>query len=228
MNAFGGEDRFWMGPEGGQFSIFFAKGAKFELERLVHARRRSTRMPFKVVQPVARPAQFRHEFAADQLLRHRASTCRPTARCACSRRPPPGSSWASKPRPGVRLVAYESDNRITNAGKKAWKKDTGLLSIWILGMFNPSPATTIVVPIKPGPGGRARREGDLGLLRRRPARAAGGEGRRGLLQRRRQVSAARSASARSAAKPILGSYDAESNVLTIVQFTLARRRRPTT
>ena len=31
MNAFGGEDRFWMGPEGGQFSIFFAKGAKFEL-----------------------------------------------------------------------------------------------------------------------------------------------------------------------------------------------------
>ena len=30
MNAFGGEDRFWMGPEGGQFSIFFAKGAKFE------------------------------------------------------------------------------------------------------------------------------------------------------------------------------------------------------
>ena len=26
MNAFGGEDRFWMGPEGGQFSIFFAEG----------------------------------------------------------------------------------------------------------------------------------------------------------------------------------------------------------
>ena len=31
MNAFGGEDRFWMGPEGGQFSIFFAKGTKFDL-----------------------------------------------------------------------------------------------------------------------------------------------------------------------------------------------------
>ena len=24
MNAFGGEDRFWMGPEGGQFSVYFA------------------------------------------------------------------------------------------------------------------------------------------------------------------------------------------------------------
>ena len=32
MNAFGGEDRFWMGPEGGQFSIFFAKGAQFEFD----------------------------------------------------------------------------------------------------------------------------------------------------------------------------------------------------
>src|SRR5512140_3648293 len=31
INVFGGEDRFWLGPEGGQFSIFFAKGAKFEL-----------------------------------------------------------------------------------------------------------------------------------------------------------------------------------------------------
>ena len=31
INVFGGEDRFWLGPEGGQFSIFFAPGAKFEL-----------------------------------------------------------------------------------------------------------------------------------------------------------------------------------------------------
>src|SRR5262245_63732478 len=26
INAYGGEDRFWLGPEGGQFSIFFAQG----------------------------------------------------------------------------------------------------------------------------------------------------------------------------------------------------------
>ncbi len=29
MNAFGGEERFWLGPEGGQFSIFFAKDSAF-------------------------------------------------------------------------------------------------------------------------------------------------------------------------------------------------------
>ena len=32
INVFGGEDRFWLGPEGGQFSIFFAHGAPFDLE----------------------------------------------------------------------------------------------------------------------------------------------------------------------------------------------------
>ena len=32
INAFGGEDRFWLGPEGGQFSIFFKNGAAFDLD----------------------------------------------------------------------------------------------------------------------------------------------------------------------------------------------------
>ena len=32
INAFGGEDRFWLGPEGGQFSIFFKKGDTFDLD----------------------------------------------------------------------------------------------------------------------------------------------------------------------------------------------------
>ena len=32
FNAFGGEDRFWMGPEGGQFSIFHKSGEPFDLD----------------------------------------------------------------------------------------------------------------------------------------------------------------------------------------------------
>ncbi len=28
MNAYGGENRFWLGPEGGKYSLFFSKGAK--------------------------------------------------------------------------------------------------------------------------------------------------------------------------------------------------------
>ncbi|MBS0612517.1 MAG: hypothetical protein JSS24_05030, partial [Proteobacteria bacterium] len=32
INVFGGEDRIWLGPEGGQFSIFFAQDAPFDLD----------------------------------------------------------------------------------------------------------------------------------------------------------------------------------------------------
>ncbi|WP_420147071.1 DUF6786 family protein, partial [Spirosoma sp.] len=32
MNAFGGEDRFWLGPEGGQFALYFKKGDPFDAE----------------------------------------------------------------------------------------------------------------------------------------------------------------------------------------------------
>jgi hypothetical protein len=50
----------------------------------------------------------------------------------------------------LRMVGYETDNRITNAGSNAWKPETGLLSIWLLGMYNPSPETTIVIPFNAG------------------------------------------------------------------------------
>ena len=32
INAFGGEDRFWLGPEGGQFSLFFRPGVSFDFD----------------------------------------------------------------------------------------------------------------------------------------------------------------------------------------------------
>ena len=51
---------------------------------------------------------------------------------------------------GLRIVGYETDNQITNTGDDAWKSDTGLLSIWMLGMYNPSPKTTVVIPFKGG------------------------------------------------------------------------------
>src|SRR4051812_40997076 len=31
MNVFGGEDRFWLGPEGGQYGLFFKRGDPFDL-----------------------------------------------------------------------------------------------------------------------------------------------------------------------------------------------------
>ena len=98
-----------------------------------------------------------------------------------------------------------------------WTKEDGLLSLWILGMFKPSPRTTVVIPYREGA------ESDLGpvvndayfgkvpadrLLTRDGVLFFRGDGRYrskiGLSPRR--------------ARPVLGSYDALRGVLTIVPF----------
>ena len=219
MNVFGGEDRFWLGPEGGQFSIFFAKGAKFELadwqtpaaDRHDAVRRRGP------VRGIEWP------FGAGFALTNYSGTrfdvqVRREVRLADARRP--GTRWASLRARAVQLVAYESDNRITNAGaRQAWQKETGLLSVWILGMFNPAPATTIVVPIKPGP------EADLGAKVTSDYFGSVPPGAPGRAATRRRSSAP-TAQFRSKigvgprrSRGVLGSYDADGRVLTIVQFT---------
>jgi hypothetical protein len=60
INVFGGEDRFWLGPEGGQFSIFFAKGAKFDLEHWFTPPPIDTDA-YQVVRQSRDSAQFRHD-----------------------------------------------------------------------------------------------------------------------------------------------------------------------
>jgi len=216
MNAFGGEDRFWMGPEGGQFSIFFAKGKKFEFADWFTPAIFDTE-PFKVVSKADDQAVFGAEFS----LTNYSGTVFNVSVQREVRLLPPATAWENlgvKAAKDVSVVAYASNNRITNQGKEAWKKETGLLSVWILGMFNPSPSTTVVVPIKAGP------EAELGVKvtsdyfgQVPPDRLvvlddavflrADGQYRSkiGINPRR--------------SKAILGSYDADNKVLTIVQFS---------
>lgn len=47
---------------------------------------------------------------------------------------------------GLKIVAYETDNRITNRGENRLDEATGLPSIWLLGMFTPTPTTTVFIP----------------------------------------------------------------------------------
>lgn len=149
INAFGGEDRFWMGPEGGQFSLFFAKGVPFDLAHWYTPAAIDT-MPYPVVSKSADSVTVSGTFS----LTNYSGTKFDVKVDRTVRLLSPEAAWKSlqaEPSDQVKLVAYESENILTNAGQSAWTKDTGLLSIWILGQFSPSPHTTIVVPIKAGP-----------------------------------------------------------------------------
>jgi hypothetical protein len=216
MNPFGGEDRFWLGPEGGQFSIFFAKGAKFELADWFTPAPIDT-LPFKVDSQSRNRATFEAKFA----LTNFSGTRFEVGVSRAVRLLDTAAAWKMlgvKASQDVGLVAYETDNKITNAGKNAWKKDTGLLSIWILGMFNPSPSTTIVVPIKPGPESKLGPKVTSDYFGTVPPER--------LVVKSEVVYFSADGKFRSKiginpkrSKAVLGSYDADNKVLTIVQFS---------
>ena len=216
INAFGGEDRFWLGPEGGQFSVFFKPGEPFDLEHWFTpppinegafevASRTTDRIAFKKGMRLVNYSGTVFDLEVDRSVRLLGAQ-------------DIAALGVTVPT-GVRTVGFRSDNRITNTGTNPWVKDTGLLSVWILGMFNPSPQTTIVIPFKPGP------EAELGPIvndayfGKVPAEKLvvgngvlffSGDGtcrsKIGIPPRR--------------ALPFAGSYDASAGVLTIVHLTI--------
>jgi hypothetical protein len=221
INVYGGEDRFWLGPEGGQFSIFFKKNVPFDLEHWFTPDPIDTE-PFELVSKSANSAVLKKDM---QLENYSGSifNLRVDREVQVLEQKQALESLGVTPAKTVKMVAFESDNKVTNTGDKNWEKETGLLSIWILGMFNPSPKTTIVVPFNAGP------EDKLGLIvndayfGKVPADRLrikdgvlffSGDG-----QYRSKIGLSP-----QRARPVAGSYDAVNKVLTIVQYNKPRRR----
>ena len=216
MNAFGGEDRIWLGPEGGQYSIFFGKGDPFDLEHwqtppLIDSE------PWPVAEQDPRHVVFRRQgrlvnYSGTRFELRVDRTIRLLEREAAA-----GSLGVSLP-PELKLVAFESENVLVNTGRAAWTKPGGLLSIWILGMFQPSPRTTVVVPHREGP------ESELGpvvndaYFGKVPADRLVARGGRlffkGDGEHRSKIGLSP-----ERAPSLLGSYDAASGLLTIVSYT---------
>lgn len=120
----------------------------------------------------------------------------------------------------VGVVAFESDNGLTNIGIDPWTKESGLLSIWILGMFNPTPTTTVVLPYVVGS------TSDLGktvvnddyfgkVPEARLKRASGVVYFKGDGQHRSKIGIPP-----RRAKSFIGSYDEELKLLTLIHYTL--------
>lgn len=220
INVYGGEDRFWLGPEGGQFSIFFAKGVPFDLEHWFTPAPIDTEA-WELVSKSKGSAALRKTM---QVKNYSGTVfdLRVDREVRVLERDDALKSLGVTAGKNVKAVAFESQNRVTNTGDKPWTKETGLLSIWILGMFNPSAGTTIVIPFKAGP------EDELGPVvndayfgKVPPERLSikdgvmffSGDGQYrskiGLSPRR--------------AKDMAGSYDAVNQVLTIVQYNKPER-----
>ena len=50
----------------------------------------------------------------------------------------------------LHVVAYSTDNKITNRNDFEWTPETGTVCIWMLDMFNPSDSAVTVIPYHAG------------------------------------------------------------------------------
>lgn len=147
INAFGGEERLWIGPEGGQFSIFIKPGASFRYDDWQTPAFIDTE-PFEVTGLTDSSASFARNAETEnysgtkfRLGLERGVTLLGTKEI---------SGLTGVEITGLNVAAYRTNNRIINKGVRQWKKESGLLSIWMLGMFNITPSVVVVIPFKPG------------------------------------------------------------------------------
>lgn len=151
IHIFGGEERFWLGPEGGQYGLFFPPAPQpYTFENWFTPALIDTE-PFEVVSSSPR----RIDFKKDASIINRKGT---DFRLGISRsveilgRPAIAALVKASVPDAVKVVAYRSTNILTNRGADAWTREDGLVSIWLLGMFPHGPEVTMVIPLKDGPG----------------------------------------------------------------------------
>ncbi|WP_405603906.1 DUF6786 family protein [Polaribacter sp. Asnod1-A03] len=149
INVFGGEERFWLGPEGGQYSIFFKKGTEFTLEdwytpKLIDLE------PFDVKNKTSNKVVFTKTASLKNFSGFQFDLGIEREVSILSKNDIQKELGLANLPDELKTVAYQTKNIVTNVGEIDWEKENGLLSIWMLGMYNHSPNTTIMVPYVQG------------------------------------------------------------------------------
>jgi hypothetical protein len=148
MNGYGGENRFWIGPEGGQFSVYFEKGTEQVYDNW-HTPRAIDTEAWGVVSSDGRQVVLEKEMEVTNYLGNRLRlrvdrVVRLITPDAIAARLNVGIPA------GVQAVAYATENRITNRDDFAWTRETGTICIWMLDMLDPAPNAVTVVPFRVG------------------------------------------------------------------------------
>jgi hypothetical protein len=222
MNAYGGENRFWLGPEGGVYSLYFKKGDSMQFTNWKTPAPIDTES-WQVTRQDARSVVMEK---AMNLANYRGTSLELLTRRSVEL----VSNNDIAARLGiamdtsVKAVGYQTDNSITNTGSQAWNETTGMPCIWMLDMFTPSPQTVILIPYNSNMDDKTGKIATTDYFGEIPAdrikynngvllfKADGkSRGKLGLSPQR--------------AKPLAGSYDAQNNVLTIAVFDVDPQAR---
>jgi len=215
FDNYGGEDRFWLGPEGGQYGLYFPSGKPFVFSnwQTPHAMqegewdaRDASTSAVTFTKKIAITNYAGAKFEID--VERRVALILPDEATA---------HLGISPSPSVKWVGFATSNTFKNAGQRAWSAESGLVSIWILGMFAPVPGTQVVVPFEKAAAGEIVNDRYFGKV---PAdRLSIRENAGVLLFKCDGHHRSKIGLGPSRAKPALGSYSDESKLLTLVVYT---------
>lgn len=214
INAFGGEDRFWLSPEGGQFSVFFPKGKPFDFKNWQTPALIDT-VRYAITATTPSSVTFKKEAS---ITNYSGTEFQITIerQIAMLDQKSIAAQLGIPSLAGVKSVGYESKNILTNQGRD-WTRESGMIGIWILGMFNPSEKTTIAAPF-------TRTHSTKPLLTDNYFGAIPKDrisvGDSVVLLKADGKYRSKIGLAPLSAKPFAGSYDAEKGILTLISYDL--------
>jgi hypothetical protein len=215
MNAFGGEDRLWLGPEGSKFALFFKPGTPMTFDNW-HTPAAVDKESWQLendsctgksvyLTKVTRMQNYAG--AVFDIKLSRAIIILENADIDKTL----GITLDST----VKAVGYSTINSITNIGKQAWTEQTGAPCLWNLDMFNPSPSVTIVIPYQQQANGEIATTDYFGQIP--PDRVKFENGT--LFYKADGKQRGKLGIPPNRLKEFAGSYDAANNVLTIINYS---------
>ncbi len=222
FNNHGAEDRLWLSPEGGPFSLWFKPGAEQNLANwftppaINEGAFKVTSGPNDPFYRMVRRMQLQNASATEFDLDVTRDVRLLNGGDLCSAFGPAAAEIIAGQ--GVKRVGYETINTITNRGP-AMTKEKGLVSIWMLGMMNCGPKSVVIVPYKPGD------EAQLGPVVKSDYFGPIPPDRlkvlpEAILFRGDGEYRSKIGTSQRRAKNVLGSIDFGQGVLTLVEFTM--------
>ena len=214
FNPFGGEERFWIGPEGGPFSWYFGEG-----QEQVYA---NWKVPaaidtdtYETESVSDRKIVFVKDFRARNASGNDFSIGVRRTVALLGKEEIRKLLGVNIPE-ALKSIGYTTENTLTNKGESAWTKETGMPSVWLLGTFNPTPTTTVFIPYNKDFGGRIVNDEYFGKVPSDRLLVEDGM----IYFKIDGEYRAKIGLPSGSAKDICGSYDSEAGVLNILKYTV--------
>lgn len=221
FNPVGGEERLWLGPEGGPYSIYFDQDVEQSFDN------------WRVPALIDTDTFEIFEKSSSSVIFFKNATVKNASGTTHSLNLKRTVSLLTKKDiseilgvdalpMSLKSIAYKSTNTIQNIGSSAWTKESGLLSIWMLSMFNPTESTVVFLPYNMNAPGKVVKDDYFGKMPAERLKIVDSTiffKIDGKYRSKIGVPYPR-------AKNLCGSYDYINKILTLVWFSLPNSPKP--